>query len=100
MDLFGEGLEGAGHAWASLRPPAAHDDDHVFIVAELGDVAAPALLAFLVRADHLVALGAILQAGESTPAAEKESDGGESEDQNGDTGGAGDESGPQTGDEG
>src|SRR5207248_6079420 len=58
--VAGQGFERGAHPAAV---GAFDDDDHVIIVAELGEVGAPALLVVLVLVHEVAALGAVIQAG-------------------------------------
>ena len=54
----GNGLQGV---FDLLLVPSADDHDHVFVLAELGQVVPPAFLALLVGTHQVVAAGAVLQ---------------------------------------
>src|SRR5262245_24622410 len=58
-DALGDGLQAGFHLLAIL---AANHNDHVFIIAELVEVSAPALLIGLIGVDEVIALSAETQA--------------------------------------
>src|SRR5262249_5543005 len=99
-DLCRQGLPGGGAAPPGTPGPGPDPHHPGPLIPERRDVATPALLALLVGADHLVALGAILQTGEGAPDAEEKGDSGNGEDQDRGAGGEQDDADQQAWDEG